>query len=1279
MNSLPGSQFVDLHTCDFLLNRSSFSLIADLIGRKASVPLCAVLDARHERSNQVSRKLRQIDRTARFIIDERGTDDLYVGWPFVRGKLLDGTVIHAPLLFFPVTISQQGAQWRLTRRSDELGFLNPTFLIAYSQFNAIRLPDELAEKALSDFDRDPLVFRTQLYEWLRDSLLNVNFNTDLFSDTLHFFDQQSVRSLDQLEHHGELTLFQEAVLGIFPQAGSYLSPDYDQLIELTADTGLPASDPVIATERLPEKQLRTPLALDASQEAAVRAVRSGQSLVVQGPPGTGKSQLIANLMADAAAAGRRVLLVCQKRAALDVVQARLQAVGMAPFMALVHDFQDDRRALYAQIASQIDSVDAYRQQNNGLNAVLLERDFEQESNRIDEAVRWLQTVKTSLFDTSVFGISAKELYLTSHPDRPVLELSSVAAQFQLTDAIAFTERLTQFVAYEEELKNAPLWANRRSFADYGTVDRSRIEQTIRQWTELAQSVQLQLRTTTDLSFSRSELLAWSAYSAELSSAISKLDAVESASVWRTVGQLRTLHYQTDEWLGDGQLVELAQTWQLAESNALPQSVVALPDLPASQQLVLDALEARPSWLRWQWWRLTDTAGKKIDDLLGETGLTDSEPHLRLLLGRITNAIRAGQIRQEVTPWLQRIGLPITPNALCELVQARQLLASLDVIAPLSTLVDAVGATAPQMAAALRQFHSLSTEVAHFTQEQSHLSDEQLDLLWTQPIQADALSTSLRQRFDLFVEADRLYAAFSPVEQSIIKQLSSYAPHDWAGLFQNSIRLAWLDLLEQRHPELSSVSSLKMAQTEQALQDSIQRKQQLNRDMLLIKLREQTYRKLTFNRVSNVVTYRDLLHQTTKKRNIWPLRKLVETHTDELFRLIPCWLASPESVSAIFPLRLNLFDLVIVDEASQCFAESGLPAFFRGRQIVVTGDNQQLRPNDVYRTQIDDLTDADEETPAELEVESLLELAARHLPQVLLTEHYRSRSLDLITFSNQHFYQNRLQLLPYFDQVNQANPAIRYLHVTGQWARNTNTVEAAAVLAQLQQLAIEQPGRSVGVVTFNYPQQQLIQNMLDESPLTTQIPDLFVKNIENVQGDERDIIIFSIGYAPDERGRLTMHFGSLNTAGGENRLNVAVTRARERVYVITSLWPDQLKVDTATGEGTRRLRDYLTYALMVSEGQFRPQPQPVTALHGDTLLKDQLAQQSPDRHQELPFADLTVRSDDTYQSLLLTDDDQFYDQPVKQSLAYLPLALRERGWLFKRVWSRNYWRNPASSI
>ncbi len=154
---------------------------------------------------------------------------------------------------------------------------------------------------------------------------------------------------------------------------------------------------------LREEQILTPFAIDESQEGIIRAVKSGKSVVVQGPPGSGKSQLICNLMADFAAQGKRVLLVCQKRAALDVVHQRLKTVGMDPFVALIHDFKNDRADLYRQFATQIEQVESYRQQNYSLDAVFLERQFSQESRQIDRTVTELDAFRSALFDESESG------------------------------------------------------------------------------------------------------------------------------------------------------------------------------------------------------------------------------------------------------------------------------------------------------------------------------------------------------------------------------------------------------------------------------------------------------------------------------------------------------------------------------------------------------------------------------------------------------------------------------------------------------------------------------------------------------------------------------------------------------------------------------------------------------------------------------------------------------------------------------------------------------------
>ncbi len=182
----------------------------------------------------------------------------------------------------------------------------------------------------------------------------------------------------------------------------------------------------------------------------------------------------------------------------------------------------------------------------------------------------------------------------------------------------------------------------------------------------------------------------------------------------------------------------------------------------------------------------------------------------------------------------------------------------------------------------------------------------------------------------------------------------------------------------------------------------------------------------------------------------------------------------------------------------------------------------------------------------------------------------------------------------------------------------------------------------------------------------------VKNIENIQGDEFDIVVFSVGYAPDANGRLLMNFGTLNQTGGENRLNVAVTRAREKIYVVSSILPHQLNVENAQNECSKLLKKYLEYALAISNGEFLHEPNLPESFRTDWFLKEQLKVRNNQYISELPFADLTVKTaNGKYESLILTDDDLYFEAiSPKESHAYLPMNLKAKGWKFERFWSRN---------
>src|SRR5690606_37301572 len=314
----------------------------------------------------------------------------------------------------------------------------------------------------------------------------------------------------------------------------------------------------------------------------------------------------------------------------------------------------------------------------------------------------------------------------------------------------------------------------------------------------------------------------------------------------------------------------------------------------------------------------------------------------------------------------------------------------------------------------RIFHKLLSVCAEIPPRKvpwlKHLTTFQIRQLIQDPSLADEFVSTLKNDFDNLCEFDKLKDSLTETELTVIDKLydriGRWDHEKLEGLLRNSLALHWIDYIETKFPILRIVSSTRMEELQSEVWQSVKEKQRLSREIILVRTREQVYEDLEYNRLNNRVTYRDLYHQATKQKKLWPLRKIVSEMQGELLRLIPCWLASPESVSAIFPMK-EIFDLVIFDEASQCFAERGIPAMYRGSQVVIAGDAKQLRPFELYQVRWEE-EDADE---PDTEVDSLLELAERYLEGVSLQGHYRSRSPELIDFSNRHFYDGNLRQLP----------------------------------------------------------------------------------------------------------------------------------------------------------------------------------------------------------------------------------------------------------------------------
>lgn len=1287
MLKLHAEQLIDLHSLSFLNGEKSFSIINALIGGREK-KLCPVLDARVEANNVVSQKIKRLQRIDRFIFEERGSNDLHIGWPFIRGKFADGTPVRCPLLFFPVTIEEEERNWVIRLRKDAGITFNKSFLLAYAFYNKIRLEEELLDTTFDDLSADSTVFRTEVYQILKDKI-EINFNPDNFRDELMSFQEFKKEEFEEQHKNESLKLIPEAVLGIFPQAGSQLVPDYLQLLEDDSIEDLEGlfhkksiADSEISQAAVREEKIYTPFPLDAYQEEAIKSIKGGNSIVVQGPPGTGKSQLIANLLADAIASGKRALLVCQKRAALDVVYERLKKIDLGDFLGLVHDFRNDRKDIFAKIERQINHIDDFKAKNRSVDSIQMERRFFQASRAIDQITEELEQFKSALFDLSECGVTVKELYLTSNPHAHTINVRQEYQHFNLTDSVeAFLRKVKSYASYASVVEDEDHpWHDRKSFSTYRVSDLKLIEETIRHIGEskakLSQFAETVLHTT--LTIDEAEALR-----VREDDILGMMALLKEPDTFECFKKL--IEVPDDEtsllWFSNIERVALA-----CFDVSGVESTISSDELGRFQEALHERMRARKSLVRGLRWKFSNkknileralTANKLDDDKQGLT-ILESRLDNRLNLEHHLTAIRKKEWLSDVPQDYDYDRLKTWFETHKRAMRAKRIFRSLT---ELKNSIDPHQYSQQEFLDVFRKLLDMLMQTVDWKREWlCYLTLPQIRQLVIDTSLQSRYIEMLRRDFDILCEFDRLIESLKPYEKDIILRLNEAVGWNYPlmeDLFQNSIRLAWIDHIEAKYPVLRSVTSGKMDELQSDLQQRIAEKQKLSVDILLMRARERVYEHVTYNRLNNRVTYRDLSHQVTKKKKIWPLRKVIGEFADEVFQLLPCWLASPESVSAIFPLT-ELFDLVIFDEASQCFAERGIPSIYRGKQILVAGDDMQLKPSELYQVRWEE----NGEHP-DLEIESLLDLVKRYMPTVHLQGHYRSKSLELIDFSNKYFYANRLQVLPDRKVISNGTPAIEYTKVDGIWEKNANEVEAREVVSKIIDIVSQTPEAEIGVVTFNAPQQMLIMDLLEEeyAKLGRSIPQtIFVKNIENVQGDERDVIIFSTGYAPDKKGKMNMQFGSFSLAGGENRLNVAVTRAREKIIIVSSIFPEQLKVDDVKNEGPRLLKKYLEFARTVHQREFHPQPTSVPRKLFSDYLNEKLKQWVASKFtayevhiNTLPFSDLHLTKDGKYVGVILTDDSRYMSgNNIKDSHAYTYALLQNKNWEFHTVFSRNYW-------
>ncbi|MCB9836725.1 MAG: DUF4011 domain-containing protein [Phycisphaera sp.] len=1066
----------------------------------------------------------------------------------------------------------------------------------------------------------------------------------------------------------------------------------------------PFPDASSLDDRLPPGMPMCTRDADSSQLVAVCAASEGRSFVLEGPPGTGKSQTIANMIADALANGKRVLFVAEKLAALSVVRKRLEQDRLGPFCLELHSAKASKKEVLEQLRQALDTQPAS-----------LSADWKEQCKQLGSAREQLNRYVDELHRKRDSGESLYNALgtLSTLGDQPVVGLpvgdpSAVTAE-QLAMWRSRIAELSDRCSRVHPARNHPLMGIGVSEWEFGLTERvsdamrqvtaafMAFEQSAHQWFE-----KLGIEQFTDrLSGSDMALLAdianqlASSPSPPLALLIGR-DAESMRSQLRKtieLGRQRDVIYTSlgevyqPEFLAIDHLTYLDAAKRARDQISIIRyfrarsvrgklRVYAKAQVPALPALISDLERAIE-------------ANRFHSELLGMTNIAE-------VLGTQWNAARPDWTGLEsVLDWCsifaEHIGkLRHHP----ELVQR---------------LVEVAGS----------ESHSIGSEckdICEAHQAWATAWEASSTVLATNDLRAFGSDAAgwlghVREVLDRWPKGlgdlnnwcvyntARDAAIFVGLNDLVTKYESGELTNDQLSpVFEASYAKRWFTAVA------NSVEAIRTFNAD--LRNSqIERFQALDKDVILL-TRTVVAGKLAdaspsaSSRASAQSEVGILRRELEKKRRHMPTRRLIEKLPNLLPRLKPCFLMSPLSVAQFLDPAMPRFDIVVFDEASQIPVWDAVGAIARGSEVIVVGDSKQLPPTSFFRT-IEGGDEYEEAEDAVDDMESILkECNASGVPALRLKWHYRSRHESLIAFSNYHYYQNELMTFPSPEQRSASmGVTFRYVNdgVYDRGGTRTNRIEAERVVeAVVRMLTDERDTDSIGIVTFNQAQQTLIQDMLDEQRrakpeierfFTNEVEEpVFVKNLENVQGDERDTIIFSVGYGPDDTGRPSMNFGPLNKEGGERRLNVAVTRAKRRLIVFSSMTSDMIDLRRTRVTGVRHFKQFLDYAERGPESldEFKwADAETKIETRFEHALREKLIERGYEVDERIGCAgyriDLAIRDKkDPGRYLLGIECDGLQYRSANTARdrdRTRPSVLRGLGWNLHRVWSSQWYINP----
>ena len=1234
--------------------------------------------------NDLGKALTHLYRSSRTSIEENGANTLYLALGLLKWYETPSSERprYAPILLLPVEIIRKSAaKGYVIRTREEETMMNITLLEMLRQNFGISI------SGLDPLPTDESGVNVKLiYSIIRNSIKNQRKWDVEEQAILGIFSFNKFIMWNDI-HNNANKLVQNKIVSSLINGKIEWEAATEEIDATDMDKQVSPADIVL------------PIIADSSQLEAIYEAVHDKTFILHGPPGTGKSQTITNIIANALYKGKRVLFVAEKMAALSVVQNRLAAIGLAPFCLEIHSNKTKKSAVISQLKETTEIIRQTPPEEFRKEAERL-LNLRAELNQYIEALHKEYPFGVSLYDAIIHYQSVD---VESCFDIPQVYLDTLDKETfaQWEDAIELLVRTANACGhpYQHPLTGI-------SITEYSSAVKEGSSQLLTGFIDLLTTIRQKLDVFSVL--------------------------LKDTDIRPTRKDFRTIVHIIRKILDIPELTPGLLTLPLLNETLNEYREVVVHGRKRDEQrkeietgfiqeiLSINAKQMLAEWNRVsdQWFLPRYFGQRKIRKAINVYALKTIETEdIKALLHRIIRYQEEAEAVQKYTGQLPslfgRPGKNEDWNTIEQIIDDMtslhsHLLNYAKDIAKVSQIKQNLSAQLTEGIQTFRDIH------AHSFNELYQLADT---LTTTEKKLSGMLGISTEELYT--DSADWITIALSKAltwKENLDKLKDWY---QWLQAYQtlHSLGIGFIatEYKEKNIPTSQLTDSFRKSFYQAAIRYIIAKEPTLElfngkifNDIIAkykqisAKFEETTQRELFARLASNIPSFTHEAIQSSEvgilQKNIRnnargiSIRKLFDQIPTLLSRMCPCMLMSPLSVAQFIDTDADKFDLIVFDEASQMPTYEAVGAIARGKNVIIVGDPKQMPPTSFFS-----VNTIDEDNIEMEDLESILDdCLALSIPSKYLLWHYRSKHESLIAFSNSEYYDNKLMTFPSPDNI---ESKVRIVNINGYYDKGKsrqNRAEAQAVVDEIaRRLRSEElRKKSIGVVTFSIVQQALIEDLLSDlfifypelETLALECDEpLFIKNLENVQGDERDVILFSVGYGPDAEGRVSMNFGPLNRAGGERRLNVAVSRARYEMIIYSTLRSEMIDLNRTSSIGVAGLKRFLEYAEKGTRSTISSVPRQLSeaTVSIETIIADRLRSLGYTVHTDIGCSGYKIdigivdtENTSNYQLGIICDGKNYKrtktarDREIVQNN-----VLKALGWDIYRIWTMDWWEKP----